>query len=119
MNKLLHELAEQATRKYDRLGDDIPFAQPDLEVFAELIIRECMNVNNQFVGRRLGEIDLDVVYAEHFGVKNGKGVDLSEAYLPGKADGRLVTIDDCVEYLSGCGDLSRAIDLKLHFGVKE
>ena len=41
MNERIKELAEQATRKYDRLGNDIPFAQPDLELFAELIIKEC------------------------------------------------------------------------------
>ncbi len=42
MNERIRELAEQATRKYDRLGNDIPFAQPDLELFAELIVRECV-----------------------------------------------------------------------------
>ena len=41
MNERIRELAEQATRKYDRLGNEIPFAQPDLEKFAELIVREC------------------------------------------------------------------------------
>lgn len=37
------ELAHEATRKYDRLGFEIPFAQPDLEDFANLIIQECIN----------------------------------------------------------------------------
>lgn len=41
MNERIKELAERATRKYDRLGCEIPFAQPDLEKFAELIVREC------------------------------------------------------------------------------
>jgi hypothetical protein len=41
MNNLIKELAEQATRKYDRLGFEIPFAQPDLELFAELIVLKC------------------------------------------------------------------------------
>ena len=40
MNKKIKELAEQATRRYDRLGFEIPFAQPDLEEFAELIVRD-------------------------------------------------------------------------------
>jgi hypothetical protein len=42
MNERIRQLADEATRKYDRLGNDIPFAQPDLEKFAELIVRECM-----------------------------------------------------------------------------
>jgi hypothetical protein len=40
MNERIRELAEQATKKYDRLGNEIPFAQPDLEKFAELIVLE-------------------------------------------------------------------------------
>jgi len=40
MNERIRELAEQATKKYDRLGNEIPFAQPDLEKFAELIVRD-------------------------------------------------------------------------------
>jgi hypothetical protein len=42
MNERIRELAEQATKKYDRLGNEIPFAQPDLEKFAELIVQECI-----------------------------------------------------------------------------
>jgi hypothetical protein len=44
MNERIKELAEQATKKYDRLGNEIPFAQPDLEKFAELIVEECGDV---------------------------------------------------------------------------
>jgi hypothetical protein len=44
MNERIYELAEQATKKYDRLGNEIPFAQPDLEKFAELIVRECLSI---------------------------------------------------------------------------
>jgi len=44
MNHQIRILAEQATKKYDRLGNEIPFAQPDLEKFAELIVRECEKV---------------------------------------------------------------------------
>jgi len=43
MNEKILELANEATRKYDRLGFEIPFAQPDLEDFANLIIQECIN----------------------------------------------------------------------------
>ena len=44
MNRQIRELAEEATRRYDRLGDEIPFAQPDLNIFAQLIIRECCSI---------------------------------------------------------------------------
>jgi hypothetical protein len=44
MNERIKQLAEQATKKYDRLGNEIPFAQPDLEKFAELIVKECAKV---------------------------------------------------------------------------
>ena len=39
------------------------------EKFAELIVKECSKVSNQYVGWRIGDIDLDMVYKEHFGVK--------------------------------------------------
>ena len=48
MNKRIEELAEQATRKYDRLGFEIPFAQPDLEKFAELIVQSIANIDFRF-----------------------------------------------------------------------
>jgi hypothetical protein len=44
MNERIKELAEEATKKYDRLGNEIPFAQPDLERFAELIVAECLDI---------------------------------------------------------------------------
>lgn len=68
MNKRIRELAEQATRKYDRLGFEIPFAQPDLEVFAELIIQECLKMADEFEleVNRSGLVDR---MKEHFGVE--------------------------------------------------
>jgi hypothetical protein len=44
MNHQIRILAEQATKKYDRLGNEIPFAQPDLEKFAELIVLKCAEI---------------------------------------------------------------------------
>lgn len=44
MNTKLLELAQAATRKYDRLGNEIPFAQPDLEEFANLIVGQCIDI---------------------------------------------------------------------------
>jgi hypothetical protein len=68
MNERIKELAEQATKKYDRLGNEIPFAQPDLEKFAKLIVRECIGI----VKQRWINPDEDVIAEEikkHFGVK--------------------------------------------------
>jgi hypothetical protein len=57
MNERIRELAEQATKKYDRLGNEIPFAQPDLEKFAELIVFECVGLCSD-----------PVVVLQHFGL---------------------------------------------------
>ena len=34
--------------------------------FAKLIIEECIKLNNKFIGHRIGEIDLELIYKEHF-----------------------------------------------------
>lgn len=67
MNERIKELAEQATRKYDRLGFEIPFAQPDLEVFAKLIVQECLQMADEFEldVNRSGLVDR---MKEHFGL---------------------------------------------------
>jgi hypothetical protein len=68
MNERIRELAEQATKKYDRLGNEIPFAQPDLEKFAELIIRECaQDFDNTYMrgGKTMG-----AYIREKFGVES-------------------------------------------------
>lgn len=70
MNERIHLLAEQATRKYDRLGNNIPFAQPDLELFARLIIHECAEVALESSHR---EDDMAAIVVrkinKHFGVE--------------------------------------------------
>jgi len=75
MNERIRELAEQATKKYDRLGNEIPFAQPDLEKFAELIVRECISIvddaerggSNDIWDNAVKFIRRDL--QEHFGVE--------------------------------------------------
>ena len=73
MNKRIQELAEQAENDYRAsvLGASMYKTPPDIlmKKFAELIVRECSKVNNQYVGWRIGDIDLDMVYKEHFGVE--------------------------------------------------
>ena len=70
MNERIQLLAEQATRKYDRLGNDIPFAQPDLELFAQLILHECAKVALESSHR---EDDMAAIVVrkinKHFGVE--------------------------------------------------
>lgn len=56
------ECGSQECHKYE-------FDEIELEEFAQLIIRECMAVNAEFIGHRIGEIDLDIVYKEHFGIQ--------------------------------------------------
>lgn len=66
MNTKILELAQEATRKYDRLGYEIPFAQPDLEDFATLMIEECCKVmyeRDSFYGEWMGGI-----IKKHFGI---------------------------------------------------
>jgi hypothetical protein len=66
MNERIRELAEQATQKYDRLGYEIPFSQPDLEVFAKLLIKECAEVANDNYDR--GFWPVGGFIKTHFGV---------------------------------------------------
>ena len=70
MNHQIRILAEQATKKYDRLGNEIPFAQPDLEKFAELIVRECMNVLDPGEHQLIARFHARQWLAEHFGVED-------------------------------------------------
>jgi len=67
MNARIRELAEQATRKYDRLGCEIPFAQPDLEKFAELIVRECAVIADEPTSQPFSSYGKKI--KEHFGVE--------------------------------------------------
>jgi len=74
MNERIRQLADEATKKYDRLGNEIPFAQPDLEKFAELIVRECVAICQDVDGEdnidaRSGRQDCAVEIREHFGVE--------------------------------------------------
>jgi hypothetical protein len=70
MSNRIEQLAEQCIIvKHDSTGVSYE-AGFDRKKFAELIVKECSKINDQFVGRRIGEIDLDIVYKEHFGVKN-------------------------------------------------
>lgn len=70
MNKRIQELMVELKKTVStHRGDAVLIGYGEIEKFAELIVRECAKVNNQFIGRRIGEIDLDMVYKEHFGVE--------------------------------------------------
>jgi hypothetical protein len=64
----IHEIAFKVFDEVDP-GEPGTYIQLNVDKFAECLLKECMELNNQFVGRRIGEIDLDLVYKEHFGVK--------------------------------------------------
>lgn len=73
MNKRMMELYKQAhvpVTAYDP-SNNMPYETLIFSVnkYTELLVKECIAVNGEFVGRRIGEIDLDLVYKEHFGVK--------------------------------------------------
>ena len=63
MNERIKELAEQANLKLDELPDDtfIP-----LEKFAELIVRECAGVGQQYAD---GNYEVYNQILEHFGME--------------------------------------------------
>ena len=65
MNERIEELAEQANLKLDKLSDHtfIP-----LEKFAELIVRECMEINKQELAFNAFERLMNK-YKKHFGVE--------------------------------------------------
>jgi hypothetical protein len=71
MNERLKELSDIAYKNHLERNPHSSFGRRsdyDKE-FAELIVKECSKINNQFNGYRIGEIDLDIVYKEHFGVE--------------------------------------------------
>ena len=71
MNKKLEELRNRAVEPYvysDADGDNNHGVKLNEEKFAQLVIEECMRLNNMYVGHRVGEIDLSLIYKEHFGL---------------------------------------------------
>ena len=73
MNERIRQLAEQATtQKQIVAGDEFQLAMSveffDKEKFAELIVRECMQIANTYQNRG-GNIYVDNKIAEHFGVE--------------------------------------------------
>lgn len=75
---IIKQLLKQSTRLYDRLGNNIPFAQPEIELFSELLIRECIKecineIHVADVGDLVGKsyyLDLVAEHIEkHFGIK--------------------------------------------------
>lgn len=68
MNERINELIKQSykTVQFESGYSQTYFSQ---EKFAELLLKEVGKVNEEFIGRRIGEIDLDLVYKQHFGVE--------------------------------------------------
>ena len=73
MNERIKELAEQAGLRFTQLMSNpmVPIVdgkETDLEKFAELIVKECMQVANEYQNRG-GNCYVDNMIAEHFGVE--------------------------------------------------
>lgn len=64
--KALQKKAMQSYRYSDCDGDNNYGVELNELQFAKLIINECIKLNNQFIGHRIGEIDLEVIYKDHF-----------------------------------------------------
>ena len=67
MNKRIQELAEQANLEIDPAHPD--HNQKVLEKFAELIVRECMNVLDPGEHQLIARFQARKWLAEHFGVE--------------------------------------------------
>ena len=71
MNERINELLVEADIKFDRDINEIEVCvmlPSDLEKFAELIVRECVELNKQELAFNAFERLLNI-YKEHFGVK--------------------------------------------------
>jgi hypothetical protein len=68
MNERIKELAEQAGSTHKQNLGVYQFYTDELEKFAELIVRECAEVSENYAG---GSMPLSIAFAikEHFGVE--------------------------------------------------
>lgn len=72
MNTIIKKLRNKSMQTHcysDCDGDNNYGVELNELQFAKLIIAECTKLNNQFIGHRIGEIDLELIYNEHFGIK--------------------------------------------------
>jgi hypothetical protein len=68
MNERIRELKEQATRTAMWPGDP-DAGELDAEKFAELIVRECSGIVQNYMSRWPEDCDLVIKIKEHFGVE--------------------------------------------------
>ncbi len=71
MNERIKELAEQCRKEVEHFSSDDGYTfteEFDEQKFAELIVRECMQVANTYQNRG-GNCYVDDMIAEHFGVE--------------------------------------------------
>ena len=69
MNERIKELAEQATKRYPATESSGEFSTFDKEKFAELIVRECLNIVDDEGCGEGGSIRAMKKIKQHFGVK--------------------------------------------------
>ena len=71
MNERIRELAEQAGAEQvatDPNGEFVKYITPEMQKFAELIVRECMKLNHEHFNDE-DPYSIDSLYRYHFGVK--------------------------------------------------
>lgn len=69
MSNIIKKLYEQSMEPYtytDCDGGNNRGVQLNEIEFAKRIIKECLKVNDQCQGHRIGDIDLNVLYSTHF-----------------------------------------------------
>ena len=66
MNERIRELAEQAQGPRPRIHGEWTLTNAELEMFAELIVKECCDV---LYDNELGGYQVNYVLKEHFGVE--------------------------------------------------
>jgi hypothetical protein len=74
MNERIRELAEQAGHRYYPSSNSGPlrveYLTPELEKFAELIVRECMELTKRCsTGSSIHDLFADEIIKQHFRVK--------------------------------------------------
>ena len=75
MNERIRELAEQATKHYPATESSGEFSTFDKEKFAELIIRECMDLLEDYTtdvnvgGIQYNVLSADETLQKHFGLE--------------------------------------------------
>lgn len=65
------QIVKQISEAYEAQHGEKPDSK-FIKMVIEATLHQAMEINNQFVGRRIGEIDLNMIYREEFGISEKK-----------------------------------------------